>query len=418
MTTVAMPPAPMAPIPAPKAEEIELVKNEIKAPPSSNGPPPALPSDAQLKEFQENMARITHANTISVMINNSAHVFSTRVSADILKNLKEQAKTGQTPSVPTALEQLNKFLKESSNLFRFNADQAIGVMKGITDGTMKCLFEVFKSNPHLSVNDVKDQLEDLLLTQGWAPIIKQVPDDLVKACGSFLAGDSLKTFINVKFRAHRDFSKLREFFFAQVRTYNDGELVPWIDGKPEEQRRTPAEQKAYEQKCQQYNDELKKAIEEQALAFSAEAMPLAQPMPIHAPVAQHGQVHPANPGINPGFGHVIPGMRLKKARKRLRVFFKNRTKNNSCVFSELLATILQPEAPANEPEPTPPLSGRLAGRRCHARLQEKLAPENRLRLLEAPGVHEEGAEVRADHAVAPVGVPVVRQQLLDVIACK
>jgi len=311
--------------PTAEPDQIEIVKNVVKTemqtdmrghggplggplswppamPPSGSLPPGAvlggavLPGQSDpLKDMQNNVARMSHANTLSVMINNTAHVFSSRVSADILKSLKEQEATGRTPSVPSALRQIKKFLQEGTNLFRFGAVEAIGLMKGVTDGTMKCLFEVFKSNPHLSVKDVKAPLEQMLLGEGWAPMLKQVPDDLCKACSAFLLGEALKSFID-------------------VRGFNDGELAPWLDGKSDLQKRTPEEAEVYKMNCERYESEVKKAIDMQKAA--QEMMPGVDPM---LAVSHSGQSKlPVIPPVNPGFGHIVPGLRLSKPRKRLR----------------------------------------------------------------------------------------------------
>jgi len=183
-----------------------------------------------------NSARLTHANTISLVINNTAQVFSQRVSMKIIEALKQS--TSEIFSMP--LETLDEPLQEMMNLFNFGSIEAIGMMKGITDGILRVLYQLTKQNPEVDF-DIGDELAEKLLTP-WALIIKRLGTDLQKACIGFLKAEGLNSFID-------------------VRKYNDGELVPWLDGDIMNMIRTAEDEEAYKLNSIRYQQDQQRAID-------------------------------------------------------------------------------------------------------------------------------------------------------------
>jgi len=183
-----------------------------------------------------NSARLTHANTISLVINNTAQVFSQRVSMSIIEAL--QRSTSETFSMP--LEVLDEPLLEMMNLFNFGSIEAIGMMKGITDGTLRVLYQLTKQNPGVDLN-IGDELAEKLL-KPWSFVIKRLGTDLQKACVGFLKAEGLNSFMD-------------------VRKYNDGDLVPWLDGDTMNMVRSAEDEAAYKLNSLRYQQDQQRAIE-------------------------------------------------------------------------------------------------------------------------------------------------------------
>jgi hypothetical protein len=157
-----------------------------------------------------NSARLTHANTISLIINNTAQVFSQRVSMKIIEALQQSTSvwitkkyemkprssfsSQETFSMP--LETLDEPLQEMMNLFDFGSIEAVGMMKGITDGTLRVLYQLTKQNPGVELN-LGDELAEKLL-KPWTFIIKRLGTDLQKACVGFLKAEGLNSFMDVR----------------------------------------------------------------------------------------------------------------------------------------------------------------------------------------------------------------------------
>jgi len=183
-----------------------------------------------------NSARLTHANTISLVINNTAQVFSQRVSMSIIEALQQSR--SEFFSMP--LETLDKPLLEMMNLFNFGSIEAIGMMKGITDGTLRVLYQLTKQNPGVELN-LGDELAEKLM-KPWSFLIKRLGSDLQKACIGFLKAEGLNSFID-------------------VRKYNNGELVPWLDGDTVNMVRSAEDEAAYKLNSLRYQQDQQRAID-------------------------------------------------------------------------------------------------------------------------------------------------------------
>jgi len=183
-----------------------------------------------------NSARLTHANTISLVINNTAQVFSQRVSMKIIEALQQS--TSETFSMP--LETLDEPLLEMMNLFDFGSIEAVGMMKGITDGTLRVLYQLTKQNPGVELN-IGDELAEKLL-KPWSFVIKRLGTDLQKACVGFLKAEGLNSFMD-------------------VRKYNNGELVPWLDADTMNMVRSVEEEAAYKLNSIRYQQDQQRAID-------------------------------------------------------------------------------------------------------------------------------------------------------------
>lgn len=194
-----------------------------------------LPADP-MRLVQINSARLTHANTISLMINNTAQVFAQRVSMTLIEALKQL--TDEAFTVP--LDVLDDSIAEMMNLFNFGSVEAIGVMKGITDGTLRVLYQLTQQNPELELN-LGEALDNKLLNP-WALLIKRLGTDLQRACIGFLKAEGLKKFLN-------------------VRKYNDGELVPWLDGDTKNMIRSAEDEAAYKLNMIRYQQDQQRAID-------------------------------------------------------------------------------------------------------------------------------------------------------------
>jgi len=187
---------------------------------------------------QINTARLTHANTVSLMINNTAQVYSQRVSEQFINALKLMP---QTSPLQLPLNVVDRPIEEMTNLFNFGSVEAIGMMKGITDGVLRVLNQLISNNPEVDWDLGNNILEEKLL-KPWAMIIKRITIDLQKACIGFLSSSSLQKYLN-------------------VREYNNGELLPWLAGNVQEMVRTPEEQEAFRLNTERYLQDQQRAID-------------------------------------------------------------------------------------------------------------------------------------------------------------
>jgi len=187
---------------------------------------------------QINTARLTHANTVSLMINNTAQVYAQRVSEKFIDALKQME---QTSPLQLPLNVLDQPISEMTSLFHFGSVEAIGIMKGITDGVLRVLNQLIPNNPEVDWDFGGNRLEQKLL-KPWAMIIKRITVDLQKACTGFLSSSSLQKYLN-------------------VREYNNGELLPWLAGNVAEMVRTSEEQEAFRLNSERYMQDQQRAID-------------------------------------------------------------------------------------------------------------------------------------------------------------
>jgi len=187
---------------------------------------------------QINTARLTHANTVSLMINNTAQVYSQRVSDAFITALKQLT---ETRPLPLPLSALDMPISEMTDRFTFGSVEAIGMMKGITDGVLRVLHQLIEQNPDVELELDNSKIEEKLL-KPWAMIIKRITNDLQKACIGFLKSSSIQKFMN-------------------VREYNNGELVPWLDGDEEKMIRTNEDQEMFNLNTARYQADQQRAID-------------------------------------------------------------------------------------------------------------------------------------------------------------
>jgi len=215
--------------------------NETKGPVFKN-PMDMFPSPGEelqadpMRLVHINSARLTHANTISLMINNTAQVFSQRVSMSLIDAL--QKTKDQDFFFP--LDVLDEHIMETMKLFNFGSIEALGMMKGITDGTLRVLYQLTKQNPELDLN-LGDELADKILSP-WSVVVKRLGTDLQKACIGFLKAEGLKTFID-------------------VRKFNMGELIPWLDGDTKNMIRSDEDWEAFKVNTARYQQDQQRAID-------------------------------------------------------------------------------------------------------------------------------------------------------------
>jgi len=187
---------------------------------------------------QINTARLTHANTVSLIINNTAQAYSQRVSEKFIDALRQME---QTSPLQLPLDVLDQPIRDMTTLFDFGSVEAIGMMKGITDGVLRVLNQLVSINPDFDWNIGELRLEEKLL-KPWAMIVKKITTDLQKACTGFLSSPSLQQYLDVN-------------------KYNNGELVPWLAGKAEEMVRTPDEQEAFKLNTEKWLQDQQRAID-------------------------------------------------------------------------------------------------------------------------------------------------------------
>lgn len=187
---------------------------------------------------QINTARLTHANTVSLMINNTAQVFSQRVSEAFVLALQQ---SNETSPLQLPLYALDEPIAEMTNLFNFGSIEAIGMMKGITDGVLRVLHQLLAQNPDVNFDLEHNKLEEKIL-KPWAMIIKRITNDLQKACVGFLRSPSLEKFLNVT-------------------EYNNGELIPWLEGDVAKMTRTADEKEMFDLNTERYHQDQQRAID-------------------------------------------------------------------------------------------------------------------------------------------------------------